>query len=181
MKKIILIISGLFLISRLRASNSVPSIPSGPSTGDGSGSTSGESFLGRADLPRGIRNNNPGNIRINNGNDWKGKISSNDPAFEQFETYAYGVRAMIVLIRNSYIIRDGKDTLTLIIQRYAPASENNTQKYIDHVSRLTGIGPHTTISTDYNTIYRVVSAMAVHENGIPSISPIQFERAWNLI
>ena len=43
-------------------------------------------------IPRGIRNNNPLNIRI--GNQWLGeRANPNDPAFEQFVAMEYGIRA----------------------------------------------------------------------------------------
>lgn len=49
--------------------------------------------------PRGIRNNNPLNIR--KGNNWKGeRPNQTDPAFEEFESMEMGIRAAIKLIRN---------------------------------------------------------------------------------
>ena len=51
-------------------------------------------------LPRGLRNNNPGNIRIN-GDLFQGEVRpSKDKSFKQFETMAYGYRAMFVILRN---------------------------------------------------------------------------------
>lgn len=45
-------------------------------------------------LPRGIRNNNPLNIKI--GNDWKGEVPNTDGTFEQFESMEYGLRAELL-------------------------------------------------------------------------------------
>lgn len=50
-------------------------------------------------LPRGIRNNNPGNIRW--GSDWQGLISEEertDKSFCQFQDPVYGLRAMVKII-----------------------------------------------------------------------------------
>ena len=99
------------------------------------------SYLGRADLPRGMRNNNPGNLRISN-NQWQGKVpvwENTDGEFEQFKEYRYGVRAMIKLIQN--YIRSGDNTLVTIISRYAPATENDTAAYIRAVAGATGFSP----------------------------------------
>ena len=44
-------------------------------------------------LPRGLRNNNPGNIR-NSSTVWVGEITpSKDKSFKQFKSMAYGYRA----------------------------------------------------------------------------------------
>ena len=82
-------------------------------------------------IPRGIRNNNPLNIRI--GNQWLGeRANPNDPAFEQFVAMEYGIRAGFVLLRR-YIRHYKRTTIAAIIEAWAPASENNTQRYIDMV------------------------------------------------
>ena len=52
-------------------------------------------------LPRGLRNNNPGNIRNSQRTDWQGEVdesAKNDNSFEEFETIAYGYRALIKLL-----------------------------------------------------------------------------------
>ena len=47
---------------------------------------------------RGIRNRNPGNIRRSGGH-YKGEVvPSGDSEFKQFETMAWGYRAMFVLL-----------------------------------------------------------------------------------
>lgn len=140
------------------------------------------SYLGRAGLPRGMRNNNPGNIRKGN-TPWKGKIPHNrntDSAFEQFETYAYGIRAMIKNIV-SYNRDRGIDTLRGVISTWAPSSENDTDKYINFVALRTGIAPDETIRFDQNTLRGIVIAMAAMENGREAITPAQFNYAYSLI
>ena len=89
-------------------------------------------------VPRGVRNNNPLNIR--KGNNWKGERSpQSDPAFEEFSCMVYGLRAGFKIIR-TYMQRDPKcDTLAKIISRWAPPSENNTLSYINFVADRAGI------------------------------------------
>ena len=82
-------------------------------------------------ITRGIRNRNPFNIKFNLKNNWKGQIPSTDKVFCQFETFDYGIRAGIVLLRN-YII-NGITTLPAIMSRFAPASENNLVPYLSFV------------------------------------------------
>lgn len=115
-------------------------------------------------LPRGIRNNNPLNIR--KGNNWRGEIpNQTDGQFEQFSAMVYGLRAGIKLIQN-YMTKYKANTIRKIITRWAPGSENNTAAYIDFVSSDSGIGSDTVIVfKDAAKIVRIVSAMVQMENG----------------
>lgn len=80
-------------------------------------------------LPRGLRNNNPLNIKINPANNWLGKVKNNtDGTFEQFDTIVHGFRAALYLVRK--YISQGYDTPRKIITRWAPSSENYTEKYV---------------------------------------------------
>jgi len=140
-----------------------------------------DSYLGYHNLPRGIRNNNPGNLRMTSI-PWKGKISvarNTDGAFEQFERYVYGIRAMMKDIIND--MGEGKNTIRKIINEYAPASENATEAYIDQVSRYTGFGPDQPLAPTYLTFVRLIPEMIKHENGIPAITQRQFDEAWAMI
>lgn len=88
-------------------------------------------------IPRGIRNNNPLNIRI--GNKWLGEVAfPTDNQFEQFTMMVYGVRAGFLLIKR-YIERYHLNTIFLIVSRWAPPSENKTDVYIASVEKLSGI------------------------------------------
>lgn len=83
-------------------------------------------------LPRGIRNNNPLNIRI--GNAWKGEVENpTDSEFEQFTSLRWGLRAGFILLKR-YIIRYKLNTIKNIISRWAPQTENQTDLYIKKVS-----------------------------------------------
>lgn len=99
--------------------------------------------------PRGIRNNNPLNIR--KGNNWKGERPvQKDRAFEEFQTMQFGIRAGFIILRKYITGYNGlcakRNTITKIIQRWAPPSENATQNYIDFVAKDMGISPHQTIA-----------------------------------
>ena len=83
---------------------------------------------------RGIRNNNPANIR--RGCNWKGLIrQQKDREFCQFVTMTWGVRALLVTLR-TYVVKHHLHTVREIITRWAPPSDrNNTEKYIDFVEK----------------------------------------------
>jgi len=140
------------------------------------------SYLGRDGLPRGIRNNNPGNIRITQTG-WKGKVpnaQNTDGAFEQFQSYKWGVRAMTKLLINYMKVKKLR-TLRQIIGTYAPSSENDTNAYINRVSSETGFNPDWPLSPDFSTLRALVKSMAKVENGREAVSASQFAEAWKLI
>ena len=102
---------------------------------------------------RGKRNNNPFNIIKNPSNAWLGKIPSdlsNDGRFEQFLDMKYGIRAGLILLRR-YITIYRLDSVSEIIKRFAPESENNTKAYITFVeSRMRSLG-FTSDSVEFGT------------------------------
>lgn len=118
-------------------------------------------------IPRGIRNNNPLNIRI--GNTWLGeKNNPTDDAFEEFVSIEYGYRAAFCILRR-YIRRYHKHTITAIVSTWAPANENNTQRYIDFVAAQMKISPVDVI--DYGNkdqMTQLVAAMQLMECGVPA-------------
>lgn len=120
-------------------------------------------------VPRGIRNNNPLNIR--KGNNWMGeRPHQTDKAFEEFETMQYGIRAGFIILRKyvtGYMGLTQKfNTIELIIKRWAPPTENSTQKYIDFVSKDTGIPARQHISfKDKTKMVAIVDAMIFVECG----------------
>ena len=84
-------------------------------------------------IPKQQPNNNPGNIRLD-GVHWKGeKEPSTDKEFKQFETMAWGYRAMFQCL-NTYYSKHGLDTIRKMISRWAPETENATENYIKAVS-----------------------------------------------
>ena len=115
-------------------------------------------------IPRGIRNNNPLNIRI--GNTWLGERENpTEPAFEEFVTMEYGLRAAFLILRR-YIRRYKKNTMSAIISTWAPETENQTKAYIQTVSSATNIPADATILfEDRETMVKIVCAMAKVECG----------------
>lgn len=127
----------------------------------------------KGNFVRGIRNNNPFNIKRSR-HPWIGKVTLKDgfdPLFEQFTTMELGCRAGLKLLIN-YVAR-GFDTPTKIVQRFAPTSENNTSNYIDFITRnsrgLRFIQPDERIG-DIHTLCFLASRMVKYEC---SLSPIQ--------
>lgn len=133
--------------------------------------------------PRGMRNNNPFNLRISKS-DWQGKVPvsrNTDKAFEQFVSMEYGIRAGMKLLRN-YIQVHGIDTIREIISRFAPSNENDTISYIRAVEKRTGIGRDTHVNGDKNTLTKLTRAIIEHENGgMWSVTEEQINQAWEVL
>lgn len=136
-----------------------------------------------APLPRGLRNNNPLNIRIS-GVSWRGKVppcQNTDGSFEQFDTLQNGIRAALINIR-TYIRKYRVNTPQTIIQRWAPASDgNNTAAYVATVCHKTGFAPGQVISANNQyQLCRLAWAMAAVECGV-QLDFQDFCRAFNAI
>lgn len=116
---------------------------------------------------RGIRNNNPLNIR-HSKNQWFGmKELQTDKTFVQFVSRKFGYRAAFVLIR-TYMVKHHANTIGKIIARWAPSSDgNNTQGYIRFVSKTTGIPVDEPLRfEDQKKMVSIVRSMAQMESGI---------------
>lgn len=116
-------------------------------------------------MSRGIANCNPGNIRRSRVR-YKGECHpSTDESFKQFEAMEWGYRAIFILL-DTYRVRYGLRTLSEMIARYAPPSENHTALYIDTVCDMTGIRPDERIDTrSRRVMVPIVAAMSRIENG----------------
>jgi hypothetical protein len=112
------------------------------------------------DLPRGIRNNNPGNIKA--GDSWQGS-AGDDGTFVIFADMSWGTRALATALANMQ--NRGLNTIRSIVSAWAPASENNTQAYVTAVANDTGIGPDDTLAMDQPTLAAIMRAIINHENG----------------
>lgn len=92
---------------------------------------------------RGIRNNNPLNIR-HSADRWEGaRMEQTDRSFVQFTSMAYGYRAAWKILESywKHCRQEGKPfTVKNIIGRWAPPSENDTRAYLRTVLRLTALG-----------------------------------------
>lgn len=115
-------------------------------------------------MTRGVRNNNPGNIR-HDGVMWKGEIKGSDRAFKTFGSMAWGVRAIFHLL-NNYQVKYGLRTIEQMVARWAPPQENDTAGYVESVSRWSGVPRSTSITTtNRDVMIPVVAAMIRMENG----------------
>ncbi|VFQ44389.1 structural protein [Desulfoluna butyratoxydans] len=111
---------------------------------------------------RGIRNNNPGNIR--HGDDWNGLAEKQpDASFCTFTEPRWGIRALAKTLL-TYQRRRGIHTVRGIISRWAPPSENDTHSYIHHVAHFVGVDADETIRVE-DHLFPLVSAIILHENG----------------
>ncbi|TNF65643.1 hypothetical protein FBF48_10395 [Streptococcus salivarius] len=120
-------------------------------------------------LPRGIRNNNPGNIR--HGDQWQGMAkpsAQTDRDFVVFTSATWGIRAIARLLI-AYKDKHDLRTVSQIIGRWAPPNENNTQAYINQVAKLVGVSANAPIDVyDFDVMRPIVEAIIRHENGNPA-------------
>ena len=112
---------------------------------------------------RGLRNNNPLNIR-HSVDVFQGEIKGEDKSFKTFSSMLYGYRAAFVTLA-TYLSR-GWNTIEKIITRWAPPSENDTGRYIANVEKWSGV-PHNKELTaaDGADYIMIVAAMSFMENG----------------
>jgi hypothetical protein len=117
--------------------------------------------------PRGIRNNNPGNIEwiADASKRWRGMVSK-DGRYGVFDTAANGVRAIGGEIRANF--RRGQNTLREIIAEWAPPTENDTQSYLRSVAAELDVGVDVPLSA--SQIPAIAAAIIKHENGVQPYS-----------
>ena len=115
--------------------------------------------------PRGIRNNNPLNIR-RSADRWRGlREEQTDPDFCQFKSLEWGLRAAFIILR-TYMTKYKLCTVKQLIGRWAPRSENDTARYIDFVCQKTWLKPNERIKFwEKNKMCILVWAMANFECG----------------
>jgi hypothetical protein len=115
-------------------------------------------------LPRGIRNNNPGNLR-DSGSAWQGKIGVDDKKFVRFSDMDFGIRASVLNMLTA-INKHKATSVRKLITRWAPAFENNTAAYISAVAKNTPISADETINvSDKHTVAALMASIFKHENG----------------
>ena len=140
---------------------------------------------------RGIRNNNPLNIRRSKDK-WQGQSNYLTPPgkggdggeseFCQFYSMEYGWRAAFMILCRTYYKKYGLKTIRAIISRWAPPKENNTAAYIRHVSDYTGIGPDKELASPQEcpTDWLLIGyAMAVMENG-KALPAVPMLKGWEM-
>jgi hypothetical protein len=111
----------------------------------------------------GLSDNNPGDIKFD-GTDWKG-IAGNDGTFVIFSDTTWGLRAVALDLYNK-ITDDGLNTITAIVNKYAPASDNNdVGAYIASMTGDTGFGANQVLTADGPTLALLIRAVVNHEIG----------------
>lgn len=134
-------------------------------------------FSGDPEAPRGLRNNNPGNLRITD-TQWEGKVAGQDSQFESFASPEAGIRALAV--NAQHIQNDGAQTPMDVISKWAPASENDTGAYAKSVAAKLGIGVNDKMNLrDPATLKAFTAAVIEHENGSQPYSEAQIDAGVN--
>lgn len=131
-------------------------------------------------MARGLRNNNPGNIRLSRTL-WQGEVRpSTDKSFCQFKSMAYGYRALIRLLQNYRKLNECR-TMADFINRWAPPVENNTSGYISRVCREMHVpASYVPDVNDRATMCAFAAAISQVENGIPAVMA-EVVAGWELI
>ena len=130
-------------------------------------------------MPRGLRNNNPGNIERTTEL-WQGVDEQQaDPRFIRFKTMAYGYRALFKVL-HTYITKYKLTTVPAILHRYAPSNENNTDAYIRTVLNEIGGTEETIVcTTNEKQMKALAKAITRVENG-RSWFDTDIEEGWRL-
>lgn len=138
-------------------------------TAAGDGFVTRPAFNIPENAPRGIRNNNPGNIEKGVG--FQGEVQGNDSRFATFDSPESGIRG---LARNllTYQNRYGLNTVDAIINRWAPGNENNTGAYVSAVARAMGVAANDSLDLhNPDTLEKLTTAIIQHENGMQPYGP----------
>jgi hypothetical protein len=171
--------------------NTIPTGGGGAASWAGFGTYKGpagsitESYLGMKTV-RGVRNNNVGNIKTNafvssTYQYWQKELrkeDNTDGVFCQFETFAYGLRAMIKLLK-IYKTNHSINTIDSLISRW---DKPTAQHYKDFVATQTGFSVNGIIDLhDKETLKKLVVAMVKLECGGFEVTGAQFETAYNIL
>lgn len=84
-------------------------------------------------LPRGIRNGNPGNIRPNSRYVWRGQVTVDPDKYLVFDSPLHGIRAMAIIIVN-YIDHYGLNTIKEVIDRWSGDGPMIKTSYANYVA-----------------------------------------------
>ncbi|MBW5406401.1 hypothetical protein ACISK3_07875 [Morganella morganii] len=122
---------------------------------------------------RGLRNKNPGNLR--DANNKIGLQGNGDDTMAVFASDRDGLAAM-----SRQLMLDaekGKNRIADYIEKYAPASENNTAEYIKSVSKQTGYDPYESLDMhNPDVLAKLMNAMIRVENGA---QPFSYQDVWS--
>lgn len=121
--------------------------------------------LASADLPRGLRNNNPLNLEASKFTQSQPGFTGSDGRFGQFASADQGMQAAETLLQNYG--KQGVDTIAGVVSKWAPSADgNNVTAYANFVGLKSGINPNAPVDlNDPATRGKILSAMAQFENG----------------
>lgn len=130
----------------------------------------------KRNAPRGIRNNNPGNLNFAGQ---KGATKEPGPGgrFAVFGTMEEGVAALVNQLK-LYAAR-GIDTIADIVKKYAPAAENDVEAYIKALEKATGKKSNEKLNlNDQATLVPLVDGIIAHENGPSAVNTVNTPNYW---
>lgn len=137
-----------------------------------------ETFVAPNDIPRGIRNHNPGNVRSSPAFRWLGQVSVDSDGFVINSAPAFGLREIMVIFHN-YQLFHGLKTTYQLIQRWAPSKENDTADYTRFVAGRLIVSPDQPL--DMLEVWcRWTHAIVLYENGQDPYSIDIYNLAHNL-
>lgn len=182
------------LLSFAGSTGSTPPLldPPAPGGGDGNGSTgsnglppAGTPNSYNCSLPRGVRNNNPGNLRagsylgvVANNTDYNCSTKRIEKKYLQFQSMEYGILAIINILMRGLTF-GLPYTPQQILSKYPNAAGNG--QYITAVSQIMGVSPLQAVIWNKQLIEKAVKAIAQIENGKPVVTSDQFEYAWTVL
>jgi hypothetical protein len=118
---------------------------------------------GVSGMPRGLLDNNPGDLTPPPSGAWNGQVGLDGP-FCIFSDTVFGLRALAMDIANNITV-DGNNTITLLITKYAPPAQNNTAAYISSVAGDTGLNPSAAIPQTQAVLASLMRAIINEELG----------------
>jgi len=125
-----------------------------------------------ARLPRGVRNNNPGNLNFV-GQDGATLESGSNARFAKFTSMEAGIAALAKQLQ-LYASR-GVNSIRTIVNKYAPAGDgNNTAAYMQALAKSVGVGVDAQLNLgDTSQLTALVKGITNHENGAGYVSDDQ--------
>jgi hypothetical protein len=150
--------------------------PEAPRSGGAGASGTWDTMPAPDRRPKGIRNHNPGNLRVGKS-PWRGQVGGDASGFCVFADPVLGLRALALLLR-IYQHRHGIRTVTAIIGRWAPPEENDTVAYIRSVRSAMGVHALQHLDLDDAAHLRPLTlAIVRHENGMQPYPPPMVDQA----
>ena len=114
---------------------------------------------------RNMRNRNPGNMR--HGPKWLGLAADqSDSEFSTFVDFVHGYRGLVINLRNQFRLY-GLMTVRGIISKFAPSNENDTESYVDKVSKAMRVSPDAPLDMESRYVLEsMAKAITRHEGSI---------------